>query len=155
MSKWDLGSLNGSGPPCFILIEQTICERMKIPIKELSNIPSVLPPCLTKAEVVLGGTISKLSMGIFRLVQCILCNKLVRRGKGWMLLRSTAPVSLPKNLTKFSSSERTASWLTLTWAGCRKLMCINVCFLTLHQKHCQRQHKGKADQPVTFRTTKC
>ena len=61
---------------CFILIEQTICERMKISITELLNIPSVLPPCLAKAEVVLGGTISKLSMGIF-----VWCNKLVRRGK--------------------------------------------------------------------------
>ena len=45
-----------------------------------------------------------------------------QKRQGWMLLRSTTPVSLPKYLTKFSSSERTASWLTLTWAGCKKLM---------------------------------
>ena len=50
---------------CFILIEQTICERMKISITEFSDVLSFLPQCLAKAEVVRGGTISKLSMGIF------------------------------------------------------------------------------------------
>ena len=59
-----MGSLNGSGPP-FILFEQTICERMKISITELLNIPPVLPLCLAKAEVALGGTTFKWSMGIF------------------------------------------------------------------------------------------
>ena len=49
---------------CFILIEQTICERMKISITEFSDVLSFLPQCLAKAEVVRGGTISKLSMGI-------------------------------------------------------------------------------------------
>ena len=38
---------------------------MKISITEFLDVLSFLPQCLAKAEVVRGGTISKLSMGIF------------------------------------------------------------------------------------------
>ena len=35
---------------CFILIEQTICGRIKISITEFLDVPSFLPQCLAKAE---------------------------------------------------------------------------------------------------------
>ena len=38
---------------------------MKISITDIQSIPSVLSPCLERTEVVLGGTIFKLLMGIF------------------------------------------------------------------------------------------
>ena len=38
---------------------------MKISITEFSDVLSFLPQCLAKVEVARGGTISKLSMGIF------------------------------------------------------------------------------------------
>ena len=37
MFKWDMGGLNGSWPPCFILIKQTICEKMKYLLQSFQN----------------------------------------------------------------------------------------------------------------------